>query len=121
MARTKGDTMNRDRANEDILGLALGSMTLDRMPRNKGAFFPMDDSADFAKGVRFVPSEVTLARRRGERVVFVQDCRNPCCWRWDFPDGSVSWHWERWAYEGYGEPCSLCGNFHTSGGVTKND
>jgi hypothetical protein len=91
-----------------------------------------------SRGLRFIPGEVTLARRRGERVEFVQECSSPCCWYWQFPDGSRTYYWERWAYEQIAEAngielavsgydtkqgdagrCPQCGNSHTSGGYFK--
>lgn len=53
---------------------------------DKNAFFPGSDSEDMARGARFIPNEVTLARRQGMRVVFVQEC-GPCCWYWQLPEG----------------------------------
>ena len=44
---------------------------------DRGQSFPHSDAEDFTRGVRFVPGEVTLARRRGEVVEFVQKC-GPC-------------------------------------------
>jgi hypothetical protein len=85
---------------------------------DRGQSFPQSDAEDLSRGLRFIPGEVTLARRRGERVQFVQDCQNPCCWYWQFPDGSRTYYWERGAYEqnGENEPCKLCGNENTKGG-----
>lgn len=114
---------------QEILRLFLGATALEGEVRNKGALFPMDDGTDFAKGVRFVPGEVTIARRRGERVVLVQDCRNPCCWFWRMPDGSRIYHWDPSAYERMAEtngskmndpgPCLECQNTHVFGGTVK--
>lgn len=123
--------------NTDILELYVGLAVMDPKNRgNEGAAFPIDDAADFTKGVRFVPGEVTVARRRGERVVLYQNCTNPCCWYWQMSNGSRIYHFERWAYEQIAEansvelektecgsktgnpgPCPQCGNSHTMGGV----
>lgn len=43
---------------------------------------PIDDVTDIDKGARYIPGEVTLARRRGERVMF-----NPEQHTWSLPDG----------------------------------
>jgi len=102
---------------------------------DKGQSFPRSDAEDLSRGLRFIPGEVTLARRRGERVQFVQNCHNQCCWYWQFPDGSRTYYWERWNYEQIAEgngielevseygskvgdagACRSCGNVHTCGG-----
>lgn len=85
-----------------------------------GQTFPQSDAEDFSRGLRFVPGEVTLARRRGEKVAFYQSCQNCCCWYWQFQDGSRTYYWERTHYENYGtEKCMLCGNNHVKGGHIK--
>lgn len=102
-----------------------------------GASFPRSDAEDFSRGVKFVPGEVTLARRRGERVDFVQPCQLTTCWYWQFKDGSRTYHWQRYEYaqiakangiepttDQYGDAkyengvgnCPYCGNAHTRGG-----
>jgi len=88
---------------------------------DRGQSFPRSDAEDFSRGVRFVPREVTFARRRGERVEFIQRCKNSCCWYWQFRDGSRSYHFELYNYEQYGkDKCSLCGNVvHMGGGYFK--
>lgn len=100
-----------------------------------GASFPRSDAEDFSRGVRFVPGEVTLARRAGKRVEFVQDC-TPCCWYWKMPDGTRVYHWDRYYYEkiarqngktwdegtefeGEAGPCPWCGNPNTTGVTVK--
>lgn len=102
---------------------------------DQGQSFPQSDAEDLSRGLRFIPGEVTMARRRGERVIFVQSCQNRCCWYWQFQDGSRTYYWERWAWEqmaqangitleedefgiktGKAGGCPLCGNLHTSGG-----
>lgn len=85
---------------------------------NTGALFPRSDAEDLSRGLRFIPEEVTLARRRGENVEFVQECDYPCCWYWKFQDNSRSYYWERGAYvaNGKDKPCQLCQNPHTKGG-----
>lgn len=50
--------------------------------RNEGAAVPIDDATDALHGARYIPGEVTLARRRGERVVF-----SPETHTWRMPDG----------------------------------
>ncbi len=112
---------------------------------DKGQSFPQSDAEDLSRGLRFIPGEVTLARRRGERIEFIQKCRNQCCWYWKFQDGSRTYYWERGNWEmlkGYHAsrvaskigtdglmsvaadelsklPCPACGNPHTSGGHIK--
>lgn len=85
---------------------------------NTGTSFPRSDAEDLSRGLRFIPGEVTLARRRGENVEFVQTCGNPCCWYWKFQDNSRTYYWERGAYvaNGKDKPCLLCQNPHTKGG-----
>lgn len=101
---------------------------------DRGATFPRSDAEDFSRGLRFIPGEVTIARRAGEQVVFMQPCNHPCCWYWQFPDGSRTYYWERGDYEliavrngnkpdakgnVIAGPCPDCGNPHTSGGYIK--
>lgn len=50
--------------------------------KNEGAIVPVDDATDALNGARHIPGEVTLARRRGERVVF-----HPERHVWTMPDG----------------------------------
>ncbi|HEY4495357.1 MAG TPA: hypothetical protein VJC01_02835 [Candidatus Paceibacterota bacterium] len=104
-----------------------------------GASFPRTDAEDMSKGARFIPGEVTLARRAGKRVNFVTEC-GPNCWYWEMPDGSHIYHYDPMTYhsigtangrkvvEGkYGDthfedgpgPCPHCGNINTSGGTIK--
>lgn len=49
--------------------------------------FPPEDAADFAKGAASIPSQVTEARRLGERVEFIQ-AGGPKDWYWCLPDGT---------------------------------
>jgi len=82
-----------------------------------GNVFPASDADDLGKGAQFIPGEVTQARRRGERVAFVQACGNQCCWNWQFASGKRTFHWYRPDYEALnGGPCTECGNTHTKGG-----
>lgn len=104
-----------------------------------GAAFPRSDAEDFSRGARFVPAEVTLARRAGKKVNFVTQCTLNC-WYWELPDGTRIYHFDPLTYEqigtasglkkvdkGYGQwgfedgpmPCPKCGNLHTNGGVVK--
>lgn len=85
-----------------------------------GQSFPQSDAEDMSRGLRFIPGEVTVARRRGERVTFNQPCENRCCWYWQFKDGSRTYYWERRDFESFGkDKCSACGNEHVSGGHIK--
>ena len=104
-----------------------------------GASFPRTDAKDMSKGARFIPGEVTLARRAGKKVNFVTEC-GPNCWYWEMPDGSLIYHYDPMTYhqigtandrktvEGkYGDthfedgpgPCPHCGNINTSSGTIK--
>lgn len=49
---------------------------------NAGAIFPADDASDFANGARYIPGEVTDARRLGQRVVFDAEAH-----QWRLPNG----------------------------------
>ena len=112
---------------------ALGSRG--RGDGDTGQSFPRSDAEDFSRGVRFVPGEVTLARRRGERVNFVSDC-TPVCWYWEMKDRTKIYHWDRYTFEkiarengktwpegeafrGDAGPCPSCGNPNTSGRTVK--
>ncbi|SRR6266704_3033155 len=104
---------------------------------DRGATFPRSDAEDMSRGLRFIPGEVTVARRKGDNVAFVdQHCHHSCCWYWQFPDGSRTYYWERGDYEQIAEangkvkddegkypdavgPCPDCGNIHTRGGHVK--
>ena len=102
---------------------------------DRGQSFPQSDAEDMSRGLRFIPGEVTSARRRDERVTFTQQCSNPCCWYWQFPNGARTYYWERdnWiriakvngvtleenefgSLTGEAGSCPRCGNPHTSGG-----
>jgi hypothetical protein len=102
---------------------------------DRGQSFPRSDAEDLSRGARFIPGEVTLARRRGEIVTFEQPCDySSCCWYWQFQDGSRSYHWncldfvnvarangvelkadEYGTLHGDPGPCPACGNPHMSG------
>lgn len=100
-----------------------------------GQAFPASDMADLERGARFIPGEVTLGRRRGEKIIFITDC-GLNCWYWLLPDGSRVYHYDPLTYDRIGEangrrlvtgkynryykngpgPCPHCGNPYTSGG-----
>ena len=40
-----------------------------------GISFPPTDAEDMSKGARFIPGEVTLARRAGKKGNFLTECR----------------------------------------------
>ena len=103
---------------------------------DEGSIFPRSDAEDMSKGARFIPGEVTLARRDGRRVSFIQKCSNPCCWYWQVDDGTRHHHFERTAFESVADsneiprvdgelktnrvgPCPKCGNAHLHGGSSK--
>lgn len=54
---------------------------------NRGNLFPEDDAIDLRNGANYIPDEVTLARREGKEVVFVQ-VGNETDWYWQMPDGT---------------------------------
>lgn len=103
-----------------------------------GASFPRSDAEDFSRGVRFVPGEVTMARRAGKKVEFVTQC-GLNCWYWLMPDGSRIYHYDSMTYDSIGTangrkriekeygssfedgagPCPRCGNPNTNGGTVK--
>ena len=49
-----------------------------------GQCFPASDADDLGNGARYIPGEVTMARRRGEKVSF-----DPVKHQWTFDDGRV--------------------------------
>ena len=123
--------MTGDRPMAELLS-ALG--TLDNAFHgggDRGQAFPQSDAEDLRRyGLDFIPGEVTLARRRGERVGFYRQCPHPCCWYWQFENGDRSYYWTRADYEqlrkangrkrdSWTGPCPTCGNPHTSGGMIR--
>ncbi|KKU19062.1 MAG: hypothetical protein A2119_01250 [Candidatus Colwellbacteria bacterium GWA2_46_10] len=86
---------------------------------NQGASFPQSDVDDFRAGARFIPSEVTLLRRKGKKVDFVRECSNSCCWYWELPESKRIWHFGSagalLAIEKNGGSCAHCGNTHSTG------
>jgi hypothetical protein len=108
-----------------------------------GRGVPHSDAEDFGRGARFIPNEVTLARRKGLRVAFITSCKSSkCCWYWEFLDswtfvygvkgehqrvylpGTRTYHsdpddagWIR--HESKGEPpqCPMCANTVIGGGT----
>lgn len=119
-----------------IFGFLANAFDSHRSPDgDREASFPRSDAEDFSRGVRFVPGEVTLARRRGERVNFVSNC-TPVCWYWEMTDGTRIYHWDRYTFEkiarmngktwpedekfsGNAGSCPSCGNPNTNGGTVK--
>lgn len=100
---------------------------------DSGNMFPASDAEDLALGARFIPGEVTMARREGQKVTFNQPC-NACCWYWEFPDGTRVYHFDQTTYNAIGRvnnpdrwgeegvkagPCPNCGNEHTGGGTVE--
>lgn len=100
-----------------------------------GASFPRSDAEDMSKGARFIPGEVTDARRAGQKVEFVTEC-GPNCWYWKMPDGSRRYHFDPEEQHAIGVangrkevtgafgthfadagPCPRCGNPNTNGGM----
>lgn len=106
---------------------------------DRGRSFPRSDAEDLSKGARFIPGNVTLARRDGKKINFVTKC-GPNCWYWEMPDGSRIYHYDSMTYQQIGiannrrlvkgecgdmyfeegpGPCPRCGNVNTSGGTIK--
>ncbi|MEK7505742.1 MAG: hypothetical protein AAB597_02515 [Patescibacteria group bacterium] len=104
-----------------------------------GRSFPRTDAEDMSKGARFIPGEVTLARRAGKKVNFVTEC-GPNCWYWKMSDGTRIYHYDPMACRQIGTangrkpvegkyggthfedgpgPCPHCGNINTNGGTIK--
>ena len=46
-------------------------------------FVPQDDVIDFTQGATHIPSEVTIARREGKKIIY-----HPTQNKWEMPDGS---------------------------------
>lgn len=99
-----------------MLGFMANALDKRSSDGDRGACFPRSDAEDLSRGLRFIPGEVTLARRKGEKVDFISDCTNLCCWYWIFQDSSRIYYWERSAYELMDGSCPSCGNTHISGG-----
>lgn len=108
---------------------------------DRGASFPRSDAEDMSRGARFIPGDVTLARRRGEKVRFISEC-SANCWHWVLPDGNKIFHFDSMTYDSIGRtnkrkvlksdgfgaqfedgagPCPHCGNPHTNGGRVTPD
>lgn len=126
----------------DLAAFGFFVNTLDRRgseDSDTGSFFPRSDAEDMSKGARFVPGEVTVARRAGKKINFVTEC-SPNCWYWEMPDGSRIYHWDPMTYckigtangrkevkNEYGSmhfedgagPCPWCGNVNTNGEMIK--
>ncbi|MFA5993431.1 MAG: hypothetical protein WC823_00565 [Parcubacteria group bacterium] len=100
---------------------------------------PSSDLEDMRRGVRYIPHDVTLARRKGKKVQLVVACTANCSY-WQMPDGTKIYHQNREAYlfigmknkreifydkfdksmilfEGGPGPCSICGNPYTNGEI----
>ena len=100
---------------------------------DRGMSFPRSDAEDLSRGARFIPGEVTDARRAGQHVYFETEC-GPNCWYWKMPDGTRIFHYDPETYQQIGlsqglvwsesqrsfdqevGPCPKCGNPHTGGG-----
>lgn len=88
---------------------------------DSGSIFPRSDATDLGNGARFIPGEVTTARRAGKKVQFQQPCKNQCCWFWQMPDGSRIYHYEISSSEQLKKEnegvCPNCGNDYINGGT----
>jgi hypothetical protein len=100
------------------------------------------EEQDKANGAHYIPGEVTLARKEGHVVPFVNKC-GPCCAYWILPDGSRAYQQHSYTMReiarangrkfvlnygggtrpegGYAGPCPKCGNPHTRGGRVEKD
>lgn len=102
--------------------------------QDRGASFPNSDAEDLSSGARFIPGQVTMVRRQGGDVEFIQDCKSPLCWYWEFQQdvkisnghvvrrGTRIYHWERSTYERTDfedGSCPQCGNEHIEGGTVE--
>ena len=106
----------------DMNPMAMFGLLSNALDQNKGndgdtgASFPRSDAEDFSRGARFIPYEVTMARRSGKKVQFVTNCSSLCCWYWQLPDGTRIYHFERGTYERIlkenGGICPNCSNNH---------
>ena len=131
MAKAKYSQMNELSAFGFLIS-ALGEKGGDG---DTGNPFPRSDAEDLSRGARFIPAEVTVARRKGQKVQFETEC-DPNCWYWKMPDGSRIYHFDPMTYEDiaktngqkkvkgkHGEryekagPCPHCGNINTGGGT----
>ncbi len=103
-----------------------------------GSSFPRTDAEDMSRGARFIPGEVTMARRAGKKVCFVTEC-GPNCWYWEMLDGTRIYHYDPMTHHSIGTangrkevkgeysthfedgagPCPHCGNPNTNGGTIK--
>jgi hypothetical protein len=104
--------------NFDLFGLGFLSQRFnDSADGDTGASFPRSDVEDLGRGVRFIPGEVTMARRAGRKVTLFDYC-SANCWYWEFDDGSRTYHFDPLVYDrlkGDGK-CLKCGNEHIAGG-----
>jgi len=87
---------------------------------DKGQAFPQSDAEDLSRGAAYIPHEITLARRRGDKVQFCTDCQFASCWYWQMPDGSRIYHYggselDRRFQEEHGGRCPECGNTNLKG------
>jgi hypothetical protein len=119
---------------DDVAAFGLLANTMFDGGSDRGATFPRSDAEDMSRGARFIPGQVTLARRKGQTVDFVSDC-GLCCWYWQMPDGSRIYHFDRFTYDGiarhnHGDQwdsktlagiCPNCGNTHTNGGTVTRE
>jgi len=69
----------------DMGGLGAFGFLANALDTRKGpdgdtnASFPRSDAEDMSRGARFIPGEVTMARRAGKKVNFMSEC-SPNCW-----------------------------------------
>jgi len=70
-------------AQDDFLAAFMGLASAMGGGGNEGNAVPIDDALDFQKGARYIPGEVTMARRKGEHVVFCPEDH-----KWRMEDGT---------------------------------
>ena len=85
-------------------------------------FFLASHSGVVDGGICFIPNQVALARRGGEKVHFRTACQtSPCCWYWEMPDGQRIYHFDHDSFERIRSMhrgiCPECGNTHIVGGL----
>ncbi len=58
---------------------------------DKGQAFPESDSIDLQDGADYIPPQVTVQRRKGEKIIFVKE-GSLADWYWLMPDGTKIFH-----------------------------
>jgi hypothetical protein len=121
MAMNKGDRYSNM---DDVtrLGFMVSAMTSgNSKDGDTGAVFPVSDAEDMSRGAQYVPGEVTVARRKGQKVNFISNCDySASCWYWEMPDGNRIYYCDpadSKNIKAQGGKCPKCGNNRILGGV----